>query len=85
MTKNAFILLALLLPFSIKAQKVTVTKVSSTKINPKAIESMTVDQTILGRVFNYGNMHIIGTGSTNEIFEYLENPMEFKKHILNLI
>jgi TonB family protein len=38
MTKYTYILLALLLPLGLKAQKVTVSKVSSSKINAKAID-----------------------------------------------
>jgi len=38
MTKYALITITLLLPLSLKAQKVTVTKISSTKVNAKAID-----------------------------------------------
>ncbi len=43
------------------------------------IESVGLRQGILGRIFNYGSLVIIGTGGTRESFDNIANPAEFRK------
>jgi hypothetical protein len=35
---------------------------------------------ILGRIFGYGTLVIVGTGGTNEPFKAVAKPMDFRKH-----
>lgn len=49
------------------------------EINLQKIESISVDQTILGRILDYGNIVVIGTGGTKEPFSNIAAPMEFRK------
>lgn len=49
------------------------------------IESVGVDQTIPGRIFNYGTIAIHGTGGTNEPFHKLARPLEFRRHVQDQI
>jgi uncharacterized membrane protein YdbT with pleckstrin-like domain len=45
------------------------------------IESIGVDQTILGRILGYGTITVRGTGGTNEPFRGLARPLEFRKAV----
>jgi uncharacterized membrane protein YdbT with pleckstrin-like domain len=48
-------------------------------MNLSKIESVNVDQGILGRILGYGTIRIIGTGGTKEAFPKILNPLEFRK------
>ena len=43
------------------------------------IETVNVDQSILGRVFGYGTLVIVGSGGTKTPFQYVSDPFEFRK------
>jgi len=45
------------------------------------IESVGVDQSISGRMFNYGSIVIRGTGGSLEPFEKVSAPLEFRRQI----
>lgn len=45
------------------------------------VESVEVRQSLFGRLSNYGTLIIGGTGTTREPFQYIENPLEFRKHV----
>ena len=45
------------------------------------VETIRVDQSILGRVFDYGTIVVIGTGGTNEPFKSIANPLEFRRQV----
>jgi uncharacterized membrane protein YdbT with pleckstrin-like domain len=45
------------------------------------IESIQVNQSILGRMFDYGALVVVGTGGTKEAFPNIAKPMEFRKRI----
>jgi uncharacterized membrane protein YdbT with pleckstrin-like domain len=45
------------------------------------VETIRVDQGILGRVFNYGTIVVTGTGGTNEPFASIANPLEFRRQV----
>jgi uncharacterized membrane protein YdbT with pleckstrin-like domain len=45
------------------------------------VESVEVEQTILGRVFNYGDITIRGTGDTMERAEMIDRPIDFRNHV----
>jgi uncharacterized membrane protein YdbT with pleckstrin-like domain len=49
------------------------------EMNLSKIESVNVDQTILGRILGYGTITIIGTGGTRESFARISKPMEFRR------
>jgi uncharacterized membrane protein YdbT with pleckstrin-like domain len=54
------------------------------EMNLNRIESVTVDQSIAGRIFNFGNISIIGTGGTKETFKNIKKPLEFRKKFQEL-
>src|SRR3954449_7701582 len=45
------------------------------------VESVDVDQSILGRLFDYGDVIIHGTGAGLEPLPYIDHPLELRNHI----
>ena len=45
------------------------------------VESVDVDQTILGRLLDYGDVSVIGTGSTWETLRTIARPIVLRNHI----
>ena len=45
------------------------------------VEVIGVDQTIWGRLFNYGTITITGTGGTHEPFTNISHPLEFRHNV----
>jgi uncharacterized membrane protein YdbT with pleckstrin-like domain len=51
------------------------------EINNDKVESVDVDQTVLGRVFNFGTVVIKGTGSAVEPLRNIDDPLHFRSYI----
>jgi uncharacterized membrane protein YdbT with pleckstrin-like domain len=49
------------------------------EMNLQKIETVNVEQSILGRLLDYGSLTLIGTGGTREKFECIKNPIRFRK------
>lgn len=49
------------------------------------IESINVDQTIMGRIFNYGTVIIVGSGGTRESFADIAAPVKFRRAFMDTI
>ena len=45
------------------------------------VESVSVNQNILGRIFNFGNVTITGTGGTRETFRAIVEPLAVRKKV----
>jgi len=45
------------------------------------VESVGVDQTLLGRIFGYGSIELRGTGGSLEPFSNISRPLEFRRQI----
>jgi hypothetical protein len=45
------------------------------------VESIVVNQSVLGRILNYGVIVVVGTGGTRESFHNIAGPMDFRKRI----
>jgi uncharacterized membrane protein YdbT with pleckstrin-like domain len=56
----------------------------SLEIPISKVESVSVDQGILGRILGYGSLHIRGTGGTNEHFHNISRPLEFRRQFQEL-
>jgi hypothetical protein len=50
-------------------------------MNMQKVESVDVDQTQLGRLFDYGTVTIRGTGSTLESFRMIDRPLKLRTAI----
>ena len=49
-----------------------------TEMSLSKVESIEVDQNLLGRLLGYGTLSLHGTGGTIEKFFYVKQPLEFK-------
>ena len=45
------------------------------------VESVKVEQSILGRILDYGNVSITGTGAGLEALDGVANPLELRNNI----
>jgi uncharacterized membrane protein YdbT with pleckstrin-like domain len=45
------------------------------------VETIRVNQSIPGRLLNYGTIVVTGTGGTNEPFTAIANPLEFRRQV----
>jgi uncharacterized membrane protein YdbT with pleckstrin-like domain len=45
------------------------------------VESVDVDQSILGRMLNYGNVTVRGVGEGAETIDTIASPLDFRNHI----
>lgn len=45
------------------------------------VETIGIDQSILGRIFGYGTIVVTGTGGTKEPFKSIANPLEFRHQV----
>ena len=45
------------------------------------VEGIEVEQTIVGRILNYGTLIITGTGGTREPFQMIRAPMDFRRQV----
>lgn len=58
--------------------------INTVEINLQRIESVNVDQSILGRLLGFGDIDIVGTGGTREKFRNIVNPLLFRKRFQDL-
>ena len=47
----------------------------------KSVESVQVDQSIWGRLLNFGTIIVSGTGGVNDPLNMIRKPLEFKKQV----
>jgi uncharacterized membrane protein YdbT with pleckstrin-like domain len=48
------------------------------EISRSQVESVDVDQSILGRMMNFGTVTVHGTGTTPEPFRFIADPLRFR-------
>jgi uncharacterized membrane protein YdbT with pleckstrin-like domain len=51
------------------------------EISRSQVESVDVDQSVLGRMLNFGDIVVRGTGATPEPFRYIADPLRFRSAI----
>jgi uncharacterized membrane protein YdbT with pleckstrin-like domain len=51
------------------------------EMNRSKVESVDVDQSILGRLLGYGTVIVRGTGGSLEPIRYVADPLTFRSHI----
>jgi uncharacterized membrane protein YdbT with pleckstrin-like domain len=59
--------------------KVGLIRRRTVEMNVQKVESILVDQSILGRIMGYGDISVVGTGGSRETFSDISNPIEFRK------
>ena len=53
----------------------------SMEMNMDKVESVDVDQSVLGRIFGFGDIVVRGTGSGLEPLKGIDSPIEFRNHV----
>jgi len=61
--------------------KVGVFSTRSIELLLNKIEAIAVEQTLLGRMFGYGDIVITGSGGTKEAFSRIQSPLEFRRAV----
>ncbi len=61
--------------------KVGIIKRNSLDTVLKKVESITVNQPIIGRMLGYGSIVVSGSGGTPQPFHKIANPLEFRKQV----
>jgi uncharacterized membrane protein YdbT with pleckstrin-like domain len=51
------------------------------ELNLGKVETVSVDQGILGRLLGYGTITVVGTGGTHERFKWVTAPLDFRRAI----
>ena len=54
---------------------------STVELNLSKVESIRVEQGILGRIFDYGSIIVTGTGSTMEPIPFISKPIAFRQAV----
>jgi len=50
----------------------------------RQVEAISVEQTLAGRIFNFGTITLTGTGGVRETFHNIANPLEFRRSVQSL-
>jgi uncharacterized membrane protein YdbT with pleckstrin-like domain len=61
--------------------KVGVFTTRSTELLLSKIEAIAVEQTLVGRIFGYGDIVITGSGGTKESFSQIQSPLELRRAV----
>ena len=61
--------------------KVGLVSRKTVELNLEKVESIGVDQTVLGRILGYGSIVVVGTGGTREPFRGIADPMAFRRAV----
>ena len=56
---------------------------STVEMNLAKIESVRVEQSVPGRIFGYGSIYVVGTGSTLDPIAYIGDPIRFRQAIMS--
>lgn len=51
------------------------------ELNLNKVESLTVDQGIIGRVLNCGTVTVNGTGGVRTVFKSIDDPLAFRRTV----
>jgi uncharacterized membrane protein YdbT with pleckstrin-like domain len=55
------------------------------EMNIQRVGSVSVQQSLLGRIMGYGSVTITGVGSTSETFKDIGNPLAFRRSFMEII
>ncbi len=61
--------------------KVGLVSRKTVEINLEKVESIGVDQSIVGRILDYGSIEVVGTGGTREPFRSIRDPLGFRRAV----
>jgi len=55
-----------------------------TELSLEKIEGVRVEQSILGKFLNYGDIHFTGSGIIETSFSMVDDPMSFRDHVISI-
>jgi uncharacterized membrane protein YdbT with pleckstrin-like domain len=61
--------------------KVGFVKRRSLELLLRQIEAISVDQTVMGRLFGFGSITLTGTGGVHEVFHSIAKPLQFRRDV----
>ena len=61
--------------------KLGVLNVRSVELLLSKVEGVTVNQTVLGRMLGYGEIVVTGSGGTQERFQSIQAPLDFRRAV----
>ena len=61
--------------------KVGVFRTRSIELLLSKIEAISVDQSVMGRIFGYGEIVVTGSGGTKEPFSHIQSPLAFRRAV----
>lgn len=61
--------------------KVGFVKRRSLELLLRQIEAISVDQSIMGRLFGFGSITLTGTGGVHEVFHDIAKPLQFRRDV----
>lgn len=61
--------------------KVGFVKRRSLELLLRQIEAISVDQSIMGRLFGFGSITLTGTGGVHEVFHGIAKPLQFRRDV----
>lgn len=61
--------------------KVGILRTRSLELFLSKIEGITVNQSVFGNMFNFGDIVITGSGGTKEMFSGIQSPLDFRKAV----
>jgi len=54
---------------------------STVELNLTKLESVRVEQSVMGRICNYGSVYVTGTGSTMDPIPFISDPIKFRQAV----
>ena len=61
--------------------KTGLVRLKTTDIVLAKVEAIRINQSVLGRICNFGDVLVTGTGGTEEVLSYIPEPRLFSKNI----
>ena len=58
---------------------------NTVELKVNRVESLGVDQGVLGRIFNFGSISVKGVGRSNAPIPYISRPLEFRQQVNNYL
>lgn len=58
---------------------------NTVELKVNRVESLGVDQGVLGRIFNFGSISVKGIGGSNAPIPYISRPLEFRQQVNNYL
>jgi uncharacterized membrane protein YdbT with pleckstrin-like domain len=58
---------------------------NTVELNHRNVESVRLDQGIIGRILGYGSLTLLGTGAGLSPIPYIDDPLEFRRHVLEVV